>query len=399
MLAAAPRADVLFDTGHTNTPHNANGSGWYFASDWSWGFAPQGQAIQRAQCDAVTGALRLCWHTFPDPEDPINFPAGGLNPGYRLGDLTFIFQQGEGGDYTRHIYEEIGNSASLAPGLLVFATQPQSTISGVKDITITNYAALAMNMTDLTLTGTDPGDFQLGYTNCFRTIAIGGSCRATVSFAPQQKPGTPPNPDMRTATLGIVSNVASNTVSLRGTATEPTAGPTGPPGSPGPTGPQGPQGSNTGITGPAGPTGPSGTNGTNGTAGSQGPAGPRGTTGAPGPAGANGAQGPKGDKGDKGDPAPAFKIKCNKSKKAKKTCKLIFPAKAWTASAKASASYRLSRRQSVVAAGLGTVRRAKASTFHLNRRTTLRTGSYVLTVRARDLRGHVLVLRGTVRVR
>ena len=225
---------------------------------------------------------------------------------------------------------------------------------------------------------------------------MGASCRATVSFAPQQKPGTPPNPDLRTATLGIVSNVASNTVSLRGTATEPTAGPTGPPGTPGPTGPQGPQGSNTGITGPAGPTGASGTNGT---AGSQGPAGPRGSTGAPGPAGANGAQGPKGDKGDKGDPAPAFKIKCNKSKKAKKTCKLIFPAKAWTASARASASYRLSRRQSVVAAGLGTVRRAKASTFHLNRRTKLRTGSYVLTVRARDLRGHVLVLRGTVRVR
>ena len=396
VLAAAPRADVLFDTGHTNTPHNANGSGWYFATDWSWGFAPQGQSIQRAQCDAVAGALRLCWHTFPDPEDPINFPAGGLNPGYRLGDLTFIFQQGEGGDYTRHIYEEIGNSASLAPGLLVFATQPQSTISGAKDITITNYAASAMNMTDLTLTGTDPGDFQLGYTNCFRTIAVGRKLPRDrlVRPAAEARDAPEPRPADGHARHRLQRRLEHGLAARHRHRAD--RRPDRPPGTPGPTGPQGPQGSNTGITGPAGPTGASGTNGT---AGSQGPAGPRGSTGAPGPAGANGAQGPKGDKGDKGDPAPAFKIKCNKSKKAKKTCKLIFPAKAWTASAKASASYRLSRRQSVVAAGLGTVRRAKASTFHLNRRTTLRTGSYVLTVRARDLRGHVLVLRGIVRVR
>ena len=44
VLAAAPRADVIFDTGHGNVPHDANGSGWYFSSDWSWGFAPQGAA-------------------------------------------------------------------------------------------------------------------------------------------------------------------------------------------------------------------------------------------------------------------------------------------------------------------------------------------------------------------
>ena len=203
---------------------------------------------------------------------------------------------------------------------------------------------------------------------------------------------------MRTATLGIVSNVASNTVSLRGAATEPTAGPTGPPGSTGPQGPQGLREQHRHHRSRR-PDRPVRDQRHERHRRHAGPAGSRGATGAPGPAGANGAQGPKGDKGDKGDPAPAFKIKCNKSKKAKKTCKLIFPAKAWTASAKASASYRLTRRQSVVAAGLGTVRRAKASTFHLNRRTALRTGSYVLTVRARDLRGHVLVLRGTVRVR
>ena len=80
VLAAAPRADVLFDTGHTNTPHNANGSGWYFATDWSWGFAPQGQSIQRAQCDAVTGALRLCWQHLPGPRGPDQLPGRRTEP-------------------------------------------------------------------------------------------------------------------------------------------------------------------------------------------------------------------------------------------------------------------------------------------------------------------------------
>jgi hypothetical protein len=389
VLAAGARTDVLFNTGKDQTtPHNANGTGWYYEPDFSWGFAPQGQSIFRDECDQTTGALRLCWQTNHVPGDP-NYPTDGLNPGYRLGDI-YDLNLSDGANYTRHIYEEVGNSASLTPGLLVFSTQPQSTISGAKNITITNNSATAMNMTDLTLTGTDPGDFQLGYTNCFRTIASGASCRATIAFAPQQKAGIPPNPDTRTATVGIVSNIASNTMTVRGTATEPTAGPQGPAG---PTGPQGPAGSNTGITGPQGPQGPAGS------AGSQGPAGARGATGSPGPAGAQGVQGPKGEPGPAGAAAPAFKIKCNKSKAAKKTCKLIFPAKAWTASASARASYRLSRRQSVIAAGLGTVHRARASVFRMNRRTVLGRGSYVVTLRARDSRGHVLIIRGTVDVR
>jgi hypothetical protein len=72
LAAYAPRADVLFDTGTGNTPHNANNVGWYFNDSESWGFAPQGDAISRNSCDVedsslkmsgVDGALRLCWHT------------------------------------------------------------------------------------------------------------------------------------------------------------------------------------------------------------------------------------------------------------------------------------------------------------------------------------------------
>jgi hypothetical protein len=84
VLAAAPRSDVLFDTGHSSTPHDANGTGWYFARNWSWGFAKQGDVIDRNECDVAAdqtpGAnpdLRLCWHTFG--------PDGGLSSGYRAG--------------------------------------------------------------------------------------------------------------------------------------------------------------------------------------------------------------------------------------------------------------------------------------------------------------------------
>jgi hypothetical protein len=66
VAAWAPRGDVFFDTGASNmsTVHNANGVGWYFNGDWSWGFANEGDAVQLDQCDdlnAPNPALRLCW--------------------------------------------------------------------------------------------------------------------------------------------------------------------------------------------------------------------------------------------------------------------------------------------------------------------------------------------------
>ena len=229
-----------------------------------------------------------------------------------------------------------------------------------------------MTMTDLTLAGTDPGDFQLGYTNCFRTIATGASCRATVAFSPQQKAGLLAQPGHadRHARDRLQRRLQHGDAPRhRDRADRPAAGPRRPAGPPGA---QGPPGSNTGITGPRARRAP---RYRRHAARAAGPVGARGASGSPGPAGAPGAPGPKGDPGPAGPAAAAFKIRCNKSKKAKKTCKLIFPAKAWTASASATASYRLSRRQSVVAAGLGTVRRARVSTFQLNRRTSCAAGA------------------------
>ncbi|MCA9637586.1 MAG: DUF4215 domain-containing protein [Myxococcales bacterium] len=77
LLAHAPRADVFFDTGNTNTPHVANGAGWYYSESWSWGFAAAGDPIERQSCDIneVNAPLRLCWHT----------GGGYLDGGWRCG--------------------------------------------------------------------------------------------------------------------------------------------------------------------------------------------------------------------------------------------------------------------------------------------------------------------------
>jgi hypothetical protein len=86
---------VLFDTGTSDTPHNANGSGWYFNPSWSWGFADQGDPIQRDECDVEgppNAALRLCWHT----------NSGSLTGGYRAGAVEDL---NSSEDYTRYIYQ------------------------------------------------------------------------------------------------------------------------------------------------------------------------------------------------------------------------------------------------------------------------------------------------------
>ncbi len=78
VAAYAPRNDVLFDTGPGNSVHNANGVGWYFSENESWGFAPLGAAVARGSCDvlqSLSSDSRLCWHTL----------GGGLDGGWRCG--------------------------------------------------------------------------------------------------------------------------------------------------------------------------------------------------------------------------------------------------------------------------------------------------------------------------
>jgi hypothetical protein len=78
LVAMAPRLDVTFDCGsNPGCVHDSNGVGWYFNDSYSWGFAPQGEPVQRSSCDTnnTQGDLRMCWHT----------GFASMNSGYRCG--------------------------------------------------------------------------------------------------------------------------------------------------------------------------------------------------------------------------------------------------------------------------------------------------------------------------
>jgi hypothetical protein len=96
LAAMAPRADVLYDCGQDSAcVHSANGVGWYFNDNFSWGFAPDGLGVNRASCDyndgtLVSPELRMCWHT----------SGGSISSGYRCGDNNLNGNAG----WTRVVY-------------------------------------------------------------------------------------------------------------------------------------------------------------------------------------------------------------------------------------------------------------------------------------------------------
>lgn len=157
-------------------------------------------------------------------------------------------------------------TATASPNRVTFASQAQTTVSAPQSVTITNtgQGGTELDVTGFAFAGSDPNDFLLNSENCGAPIPAGGTCQATVRFAPEAE-------GSRSATLEIYSNDPSSpaTVSLSGTGGDLPQGATGPQGTPG----------TTGATGATGSTGTNGSNGATGTAGAGGPQGPAGQTG------------------------------------------------------------------------------------------------------------------------
>ena len=99
VAAQAPREDVTFPTRFVEkvgknrpdpiTPHVANGVAWYWNSNHSFGFAPEGRDIVLDDCDLADEPERLCVHF---TNDTVTF-------GYRCGVST----RGNIGNWTRLI--------------------------------------------------------------------------------------------------------------------------------------------------------------------------------------------------------------------------------------------------------------------------------------------------------
>jgi hypothetical protein len=97
VAAHGPRKDVVFDVGNgAQAVHVANGVGWYFSNNYSWGFVVAGDSLSRGECDVESTPRpnsRLCWHTVETRNGPW---------GYRCGSVTDL---NEDHAYERLIFE------------------------------------------------------------------------------------------------------------------------------------------------------------------------------------------------------------------------------------------------------------------------------------------------------
>jgi hypothetical protein len=227
-------------------------------------------------------------------------------------------------------------AAQITPATLRFPSQPMSTVSAPQTVTITDTGQGPLNVTGLSFTGTDPGDFFVGASTCGGSVAVSASCQVTVFFVAQAQ-------GARTGTLDVTSNdpLSPATVSLSGT------------GGPLPTGPAGPAGS-------AGPAGPSG------------------------PRGATGAQGPPGT------------VVCRRDAIAMSLCSIIFAPGTFTVAQNAkSARYMITLGRRDVASGRATIRRGVVTLVRLR---ALRRGRYQLVLTAGSGRRQRTLLKRTIRI-
>jgi Abnormal spindle-like microcephaly-assoc'd, ASPM-SPD-2-Hydin len=102
-------------------------------------------------------------------------------------------------------------SVSLSVPTLDFGTQALNTSSAAKPVTFKNGGSTALNITSITITGTNLGEFTQTNT-CGQTLAAGGSCTLNVTFSPTAA-------GAKTATVKIVDSAAGSprSVALTGT--------------------------------------------------------------------------------------------------------------------------------------------------------------------------------------
>ncbi len=106
----------------------------------------------------------------------------------------------------------------LSPSSLSFGNQSVGATSTAQTATLSNTGNGALNITSLTITGTNAGDFAQTNT-CGSSVAAGGKCTISVTF-------TPSGSGSRAASVSITDNASGSpqTVGLSGTGTAPVDG-------------------------------------------------------------------------------------------------------------------------------------------------------------------------------
>jgi Abnormal spindle-like microcephaly-assoc'd, ASPM-SPD-2-Hydin len=113
-------------------------------------------------------------------------------------------------------------AATVTPASTTFGSQPVSTSSITKTITLKNSGTGTLTYNNTTVTGANAGDFSVGDSNCASTVflAANDTCTITVQFVPTAT-------GHRSANIVVHDNAPSNptqTVTVSGTATASSVG-------------------------------------------------------------------------------------------------------------------------------------------------------------------------------
>jgi hypothetical protein len=102
-------------------------------------------------------------------------------------------------------------TADLSLSALTFAATLSGTPSASQTVTVTNNGAVALAITNIALTGTNPGDFTVS-NNCGTSLAVSAACTMTAIFQPTAG-------GARAATITLTDNatVTTQSVALTGT--------------------------------------------------------------------------------------------------------------------------------------------------------------------------------------
>jgi hypothetical protein len=106
-------------------------------------------------------------------------------------------------------------SVAVSPGSLSFGSQTVGVASNPQNVTLTNDQNGVLNITSITFTGTNPGDFSQT-NNCGTSLNAGASCTISVTF-------TPGGSGSRSALLNVNDNAPNTpqTAALSGTGVGP----------------------------------------------------------------------------------------------------------------------------------------------------------------------------------
>lgn len=100
LLAQSTFAEVTLNTGVGQTVHTSNGSNWYFAPNWSWGFTEASDSVMLSSCDVTAGVKSMCLHTLD-----------GVG-GYRIGE---VFGLNSNTSYEKVFFVSNGDVAAEVP--------------------------------------------------------------------------------------------------------------------------------------------------------------------------------------------------------------------------------------------------------------------------------------------